>query len=188
MKQKQKEKELGFSLIETMIALVVMLIGILGAMAAISYGVMSMQESEKRSLSKEYARSTMETIFSMRDLAAFDTLDASATYSFNAMQIKNGSNGGVFLDGWNPIRESPGADGIFGTDDDACFAGGTCVVGTTINSSKVISGFERKIEVYDIPENGVVKKRRITVRIRFNVGRLQREETESTIVADLPVG
>lgn len=185
---KDKVKESGFSLVETIIALVVLLVGILAAMSAISFGIMSVQESEKRSLSKEYARSTMETIFSMRDLAAFDTLNAAQTYHWEAMQIKVGSNGGVFLDGWLPIRESPGADGLYGTADDACAAGGNCVVGGTTNSSAVVSGFERKIEIYDIAENGVVRKRRITVRIRYSVGLLQREETESTIVANLPVG
>lgn len=184
---KKRNKERGFSLVETIIALVVMLIGILAAMSAMSFGIMSVQESEKRSLSKEYARSTMETIFSMRDLAAFDTLNAAQTYHWEAMQIKVGSNGGVYLDGWTPIRESPGADGLFGTADDACQAGGACVVGGTTNNSAVINGFERKLEIFDITENGVVRKRRITVRIRYYVGLLAREEVESTIIANLPV-
>lgn len=183
-----KHKESGFSLLETLAALVVLLVGILGAMTALAYGVMAMQESEKRSLAKEYARSTMETIFSMRDLAAFDSANPASTYNFNAMQIAAGSNGGVFLDNWNPIRESPGADGIYGTADDACAGTGSCTANGTTNSSPVVSGFTRKIEVADISENGNVRKRRITVRISYTVGRLSREESESTIVADLPVG
>lgn len=185
---KQKDKSSGFSLVETIIALVVLLVGILAAMSAISFGIMSVRESEKRTLSKEYARSTMETIFSMRDLAAFDTLNAAQTYHWEAMQIKVGSNGGVFIDGWNPIRENPGADGLYGTADDVCQTGTVCVVGGKTNNSAEVIGFERKIEIFDIAENGIVRKRRITVRIRYAVGLLQREETESTIVANLPVG
>lgn len=183
-----KHKESGFSLLETLAALVVILVGILGAMTAISYGVLSMQESEKRSMAKEYARSTMETIFSMRDLAAFDTANPASTYNFDAMQIVAAGGAGVILDGWNPIRESPGADGIYGTADDACTAGSSCTVGGKTNSSAVAAGFDRKIEIFDITEYGNVMKRRITVRVRYNVGKLTREESESTIVADLPVG
>jgi prepilin-type N-terminal cleavage/methylation domain-containing protein len=185
---KQKEKEYGFSLVETIIALVVLLVGLLGAMSAISWGILYMQESEKRTLSKEYARSTMETIFSMRDLAAFDPQVGGVAYNWDATQIKTGSNAGVFLDGWNPIRESAGADGIYGTADDACAATSPCLVGTTTNNSPVVKGYDRMIEIFDITENGVVNKRRITVHIRYWVGSSQREETESTIVADLPTG
>jgi prepilin-type N-terminal cleavage/methylation domain-containing protein len=184
---KQEKNESGFSLIETIIALVILLIGILGTMQAISFGILSMQESEKRALSKEAARSTMETIFSIRDLQAFDP-QTGEPYNWNAIQVSSGGNGGIFLSGWNPIRENPGDDGIFGTADDACVSTGNCVVGTYTNTSAVVQGFERKVEIFDITENGVVRKRQITVRVRYFVGQLQREEAESTIVANLPVG
>jgi prepilin-type N-terminal cleavage/methylation domain-containing protein len=183
---KQIKKESGFSLIETIMALVILLIGILSTMTAISFSVLSMQESEKRVLSKEIARSTMETIFSIRDLLAFDP-QVGDVYNWNAIQVLSGSNGGIFLSGWNPVRENPGDDGIFGTADDACAAANACVVGTYTNSSAVIPGYERQIEVFDITENGVVRKRRITVSVRYFVGQLQRTEVESTIVANLPV-
>ena len=172
---------------ETIIALVVLLIGILSALGAISYGVLSMQESEKRVFAKEVARSTMETIFSIRDLQAFDP-QTGEVYNWSTIQVNNGSNGGIFLDGWKPIRENPGDDGIFGTADDACAAGNPCVVGTYTNNSAIVPGLERKIEVYDITENNVVRKRRIAVRVRYYVGQLLREEVESTIVANLPIG
>lgn len=184
---KQRKNESGFSLIETIIALVVLLIGILASMTAISYGVLSMQEAEKRSLAKEAARSTMETVFSIRDMQAFDP-QTGYPYDWNTIQISNGSNTGVFLDGWTPIRENPGDDGIFGTADDACSGTGSCTVGAYTNTSAIVTGLERKIEIYDIVENNVVRKRRITVRIRYYVGRLAREEAESTILANLPIG
>ncbi len=184
---KSNKNDSGFSLIETIAALVILMIGILSTISALSFGILSMQESEKRTMSKEVARSTMETIFSIRDMLAFDPKKVGTIYSWGAIQVKNGSNTGIFLDGWNPVRESPGTDGIYGTADDACAAVAPCVVGTTVNNSAVMDGYERKIEIYDITENGVVRKRRITVRIRYFVGKLQREETQSTIVADLPV-
>jgi type II secretory pathway pseudopilin PulG len=183
---KQGKFEAGFSLVETIIALVILLVGILSTFTAISFGVLSMQESEKRSLAKEVARSTMETIFSIRDLQAFDP-QTGESYSWNTIQNTSGANGGVFLNGWTPIRENPGDDGIFGTADDSCAAPNPCVVSGYTNNSAIISGLQRKIEVADLVENNVVRKRQITVRVRYFVGQLQREETEATIVANLPV-
>lgn len=184
MNQKQKEK--GFSLIETMIALVILLVGILATLQAISFGMLYVQDIEKRGMGKEIARSTMETIFSIRDLQAFDP-QVGETYNWNTIQVLSGSNGGIFLDGWKPVRENPGDDGIFGTADDACAANIQCVVGTYTNTSPVVQGYERRVEIFDITENGVVRKRRIDVRVRYFVGRLQKEVVESTIVANLPV-
>lgn len=180
------QKETGFSLIETIIALIILLVGILATLQAISYGMLYVQESEKRGIAKEIARSTMETIFSIRDLQAFDP-QVGETYNWNAIQVRNGTNGGIFVADWKPIRENPGDDGIFGTDDDACAAGTSCVVGGYTNNSAVMSGYERKIEIFDITENGNVRKRRIDVRVRYYVGSLLKESVESTIVANLPV-
>jgi Tfp pilus assembly protein PilV len=180
------KKEEGFSLVETIIALVVLLVGILSSIQAISFGMLYTQEMEKRGMAKEIARSTMETIFSIRDLQAFDP-QVGEIYNWNTIQVSNGTNGGIFLDGWKPIRENPGDDGIFGTADDACAANISCVVGGYTNSSPVVQGYERKIEIFDITENGVVRKRRIDVRVRYFVGRLLKESVESTIVANLPV-
>ena len=183
---KQKQNENGFSLIETMIALAILLVGILSSLQAISFGMLYVQEIEKRGSAKEIARSTMETIFSIRDLQAFDPQNGQV-YNWNTIQVLNGSNGGIFTDGWNPVRENPGNDGIFGTADDTCAANVSCIVGGYTNSSPVVSGYERKIEISDITENGVVRKRRIDVRVRYYVGRLLKESVESTIVANLPV-
>lgn len=184
---KGEKKNKGFSLIEVLIAMVILLVGILATLSALSFGILSMESSEKRSISKEAARSTMETVFSMRDLLAFDAQVGGTTYNWDAIQIKNGNNGGIFLDGWRPIRESPGADGIFGTDDDSCAAGASCGSGANVNNSAVTPGYERKIEISDITENGVVRKRIMTVRIKYFVGQLLTEEVESTILANYPL-
>ncbi|HNQ14199.1 MAG TPA: prepilin-type N-terminal cleavage/methylation domain-containing protein [Pyrinomonadaceae bacterium] len=184
---KINESEQGFSLIETIIALVILLIGIMATLSAMTYAVFSVQESEKRTVSKEVVRSTMETVFSVRDLLAFDAGDSGGTYNWNALQNSIGNNGGVFMTEWRPVRQSPGDDGIFGTADDACDAIASCVVNGTTNSSPVVPGIERKILVTDIVENGAVRKRHIEVKVRYFVGRIAREETQSTIIAKLPV-
>lgn len=184
----RKENEKGFSLIETVIALVILTVGILTVLAAISFSWRLIQESEKATFSKEQARSTMETIFSVRDLKLYDTagpVDEEALWRM--IQVKRANNGGVFLDEWNPIRENPGIDGIYGTADDACPGNGNCTVGAYVNNSKILDGYEQKVEIADINENGVVRKRLITVRIRYMVGSQMREMSESTIMATFEV-
>lgn len=180
-------KESGFSLIETIIAMIILTVGILATISAISFSLLYIQESEKITFAKEYARSTMETIFSIRDLELFDDNVADGTYNWNTIVVKTDTNSGIFLKDWNPIRENPGADGIFGTADDACSATAACVVGGVTNNSPVVEGYQRKIEVTDISENGIVRKRYIVVRVRYVSGQQQREVTESTILANLPV-
>lgn len=180
-------KESGFSLIETIIALVILMVGILATLSAISFSIFYVQESEKVTFAKEYARSTMETIFSIRDLQLFDSNIADGTYKWDRIVMKSDNNSGIFLSGWNPIRENPGADGIYGTSDDACSGAGACVVGGTTNNSAVVPDYQRKIEITDINENGIVRKRYIVVRVRYWVGIKEREITESTIIANLPV-
>lgn len=183
----RNKNEQGFSLGETICAILIMTIGILAVLAAMSYAIRAVQESEYVTFSKENARSTMETVFSVRDLQLFDTNGAESTYNWDTILVKNADNAGIFLDGWTPIRESPGLDGIFGTADDACPADENCTVGDYINDSPVVDGYQRKIEITDIVQNGTVRKRYIVVRIRYRFGSLEREVVESSIMANLPV-
>jgi type II secretory pathway pseudopilin PulG len=182
---RQNKKEEGFSLIEVMFAMVIMLVGILGSLAAITSSIYSMQGSEKRTISKEIVRSSMETIFSIRDLLAFDAQVGGAQYNWTALQ--GTTNSGIFLEGWTPIRENPGVDGIFGTADDACSLPNPCVVNGVTNNSPIVNGYERRIDIQDVSENGVVRKRIFTLRVRYFVGNLQREARQSTIIANLPI-
>ena len=183
----RKQQENGFSLIETIIALIVLTVGILATVSAITYSLYVVRESEKITFAKEHARSTMETIFSIRDLQLFDPQGTTGVFNWETIVINDGGNSGVFLDGWNPIRENPGIDGIYGTADDSCVRTASCTVGSYINNSPVVDDYERKIEITDINQNGVVRKRYIVVRVRYMVGSQQREVTESTILANYPV-
>lgn len=183
----KNNKESGFSLVETMIAMIILMIGILATISALSFSLLYVQESEKNTYAREYARSALETIFSIRDLQLFDADGNNFTYNWDTLVTKTSTNSGIFTDGWTPIRENPGSDGIFGTDDDTCAETGPCGTGATANNSTVVKGFQRKIEITDIVKNGVVRERFVVIRVRFMVGLLLREVKESTIIATLPV-
>lgn len=182
MKSKNTNQE-GFTYIEVMIAIVILTVGILAQLSALSLSMLRASESEQRNAARQLASSTIESIFAARDLG-----NANGISNWTAVNMSNVHADGIFKPDWNPIREDAGQDGIHGTADDACAYGTNCTVGTYTNSSKVVSGFQRKIEITDIVEPGVpvVKKRKLDVKIAYFVGQTPRIETLSTLIADLP--
>ena len=94
----------------------------------------------------------------------------------------NGVNRGIFETDFRPIRQAPGDDGIIGTADDACADEGSC--GT--NSSPIVPGFSRKIEIVDIPSTDytTIRQRNVLVTVRYQANGRTLEETMKTIVTD----
>lgn len=178
----ERKSEQGFTYIEVMCAIVILMVGILAQLSAISLSMLRQRESEKQTGARQLANSTLESIFAARDLGNTGGLPNFAAINNKATATPDG----IFLTGWNPVREDAGDDGIHGTADDACAATAPCQVGAYTNNSPVSTDFERRIVITDITEAGRVKKRRVEVTVRFYVGRLQREQTLATIVADLP--
>lgn len=99
-------KERGFTLIEVMVAMVVMAIGILSLASIFTQGLKSSNQSQVQYIAQQKAQEAMESIFTARDTRLLTT-----------NQINNVSNGGIFMDGPQPLL-APGPDGLFGTADD----------------------------------------------------------------------
>lgn len=175
----KKNGEAGFSYVETIISMVILTVGLLAAMSAMTFALLYAQISEKKTQAKEVAGSILENVFAIRDIQSQGGLALSG---WDAVQIKQGTNPGIFIGGWYPVRDAPGADGIYGTTDDSCAVGGTC------STAAVVPGYERNIAINDIVENGVVRKRRITVTVRYrSTGGGYLQESLSTIIANLPI-
>ena len=172
----------GFTYIEVMCAIVILMVGILAQLSAITLSMFRQRESEKQTTARQLASSTLESIFAARDLG-----NSGGISSFNTINNTNVNSAGIFLAGWNPIRENAGNDGIHGTADDACAINTACQVGSYTNNSAAMTDFERQIIITDISSgSSTVKKRRVEVNIRFYVGRLLRQQSTATIMADLP--
>jgi type II secretory pathway pseudopilin PulG len=183
MKMPEK-KQGGFTYLEVMISIVILTVGITAQLSALSLSMVRARSTEERNTARQVASSTIESVFASRDIGS-----ASGISNWDAINTKDiDPVNGVFEAGWRPIRVDAGKDGLQGTEDDACAGTGACTVGMYSNTSLVLKGFERKVEVSDIIEPGVirVRKRRITVKIKYFIGQLQTEESLSTIVADLP--
>ncbi len=96
----------GFSLVEVMIALFILSAGLLPLAGMFAMSVQRMTASTPMLIAREKAREAIESVH-----AARDTGEASwAT-------IRNVADGGVFLDGEQPISD-PGSDGLVNTADD----------------------------------------------------------------------
>lgn len=175
--------EEGFTYIEIIFSIIVMTIGILACLSAISYAMLREQEAESRNTARQITSSALESIFAARDLRNNNVLN-----NWTALNNDNASTPGIFVSGWTPIRENAGIDGIQGTADDACTSGTNCQVGAYTNNSRQIDGFQRRILFSDVVETGVprIRKRKIEVTVRYTAGQLTREETVTTIIADLP--
>ena len=66
------KNEKGFSYIDTMIGLVILLVGILALAAAVTTSVIRSREGEQQLIAKQLANSTLESIFSARDIRLND--------------------------------------------------------------------------------------------------------------------
>ncbi len=98
--------ERGFSLVEVIVATMVLAIGVLPLVGIFAMGVQQMGASTPMMLAREKAREAIESVH-----AARDTGEASwAT-------IRNAAQGGVFLDAAIAIK-NPGPDGLVNTADD----------------------------------------------------------------------
>lgn len=183
-----KNNENGFTVIEVIIAILIMTIGILSLLSAISYAALREREAEQRNTARQLNNAAMESIFATRDLQQLNPSVGIITALNNWNAVANfdaaSSPQGIFLTGYNPIREDSGRDGIEGTADDACY-GISCVVGAYTNASPVIKGYEREIIITNIFEGAstVSNRRKVVINVRYFAGQIQRIETSSTIIS-----
>lgn len=148
--------ESGFTLIELMIATVVMTIGLLALMASFATAIRATASAQEDLIARHKALDAMESIYTARN---------SEQEPFSA--INNVAAGGIFLSGAQPLL-CAGPDGIVGTADDvactapdtgaACPGGVECLVlpgpdgilGTADDITESLSNFTRTITFYPV--------------------------------------
>jgi prepilin-type N-terminal cleavage/methylation domain-containing protein len=96
----------GFTLIEVMIAIVIMTVGILALMATFGTAIAATESAQLDLIARHKALDAMESIYTARN---------SQQVPFASLQ--NQANGGIFLGGPQPLI-CAGNDGLVGTGDD----------------------------------------------------------------------
>lgn len=169
MKNDRHTSQRGFSYVDVMIAMVLLLVGILTLAAALTAALVKTTAGENQLKAKALASTVLENIMSAR----FIKIGGNA-YTFDAIQ-NVGSGPGIFVVGDQPVYLSTGSDGIFATADD---------------TGEVESGYTRRVEIVDVnnplrptPPNPITE-RRITVTITYTERGFQRTESVSTSVAN----
>jgi prepilin-type N-terminal cleavage/methylation domain-containing protein len=165
----------GFTLLEVMIAIVVMTVGMLAVIASFAVAISATESAQEDLVARHKALDAMESIYTARN---------SQQLPFSSLQ--NVAAGGIFLPGALPLL-CAGPDGIVGTADDvactapdtgaACPGGVECLVlpgpdgilGTPDDVVQSLSNFTRSITFYpvDLPaaQGGGVNQNLIGVTI-----------------------
>ncbi len=183
----------GFTYIEVIISIVILTIGILGAISAMTAAVVTAYGNEDRVQAKQIVHQTLESIFTAKDVPR-----PGATVGWHS--IGNiGSNvdpdpgvaRGIFVTGFQPVHQSAGPDGLMGTADDACGLADCVINSVVVNNSPILTDFERQIVITDIddPERPVssgyeIKQRQVVVTVRYRLNRLWLQESATTFVTD----
>jgi prepilin-type N-terminal cleavage/methylation domain-containing protein len=178
----------GFSLIETMIAIVVLSVGVLGLAAMLASNLTFMGSSQYDYIAQQKAAEAVESIFTARDLG-------QATWSTICNVGSSVCTGGIFVVGAQPLCDG-GADQILGTADDyngtACAGQADAIIlpgsSGTYNSSPtrvILSttyGFRRTITISAV--TGVSNLRQITVLVTYSTGKYQGQYTLNTTISN----
>jgi len=102
----RRKTEEGFTLIEVMIAIVVMAVGLLAVIASFATAISATQSAEEDLIARQKVLDAFESIYTARNAQQIPFLS-----------VANVSNGGIFLDGAQPLK-CAGPDGLVGTADD----------------------------------------------------------------------
>lgn len=169
----------GFTYIEVLIAIMILMVGILAMAAGISGGVIMSRGQEQQLQAKQLAASAMEAIMSAKETDPTRLgWNAVGNVGTNIDPI-TGTPKGVFVTGVQDILSDAGPDGVSGTADD---------------TGAVIPNFRREIIIQDIcdtdrpsancptPGPNPVMIRSVSVNITYYVGSLPRTENVTTIL------
>ncbi len=155
----------GFSLLEVMISIAVLTIGLTALLGLFATSLATMSLAQKDLIAKQKAEDALESIYSARN---------TGQTSFDSVQ--NVSNGGVFLDGLQPLLNQ-GPDGLLGTADDdttkpdeLVLPGPDGLLGTGDDIHVPLTDFKRQIVIAPVFRVGAVLNpdlRQVTVTVQY---------------------
>ena len=140
--------ERGFSLIEVIISIAILMIGLLALVGTFGLALASTANSQEDLVAKQKAMEAVESLYTARNT---QQLGFGAIANINAA-------GGIFKIGFQPLLAA-GPDGLVGTNDDtnypACPGGVECInlpgpdgiLGTSDDTQMSLSNFERQITI-----------------------------------------
>jgi len=154
--------ERGFSMLEMVVAMVILTIGLLGVASAIGYSMMVSNKGRGLTNSKMLIVSILEQMETLRNTRELSFDEISNTQAAESTFTGFPYDPAVF----RPVSKEPGRDGVFGTADDLWGA-----TGSTDDMTKALPGVARQIQIIAFPSNPYLKKIRVTLRYTTGDGR-----------------
>lgn len=176
--------ESGFSYIDVMIAIVILMVGVLALMSGMGGAVLQARSQEQQMVAKQVAASTMESIMSVKETDP-DRLGwkAIGNVGSNPDPI-SGVPQGVFVVGMQDVHVGAGPDEILGTADDD-----NVTVPNLQREITIIDECDPDAPSYNCPTPGTnpVKFRNVRVDVRYFVGAVPRTESLQTVLTDYAI-
>ena len=181
----RKIAERGFSLIEVMISIAILMVALLALVGVFGVAVASTANSQEDMVAKQKAMEAVESIYTARN---------TQQLGFAAIANTNAA-GGIFNQGYQPLLAA-GADGLVGTNDDTnypgCPGGVECInlpgpdgiLGTSDDVQLSLQNFQRQITITSVLQaDGTPNPnlKQVQVDVRYTKGGSSRTRTYTTI-------
>jgi type II secretory pathway pseudopilin PulG len=169
--RKKLHSESGVTILEMVVAMLVLTVGLLGLAASIGYAVTVSNRGRNLTNSKLLVVSLLEQMETLRNTEQL-------TFGQIANQGQVDNTGGTrnfpgFPTVFQPLSINPGPDGIFGTDDDLINPGPDNIYGTAddfIDNTWGVPGYQRQISITNLSAN--LKRIQVTLRYPDSAGQL----------------
>jgi prepilin-type N-terminal cleavage/methylation domain-containing protein len=167
IRRRAGKREGGFSLIEVLIAMVVLTVGLVSLLSVFGLAMAATQTSQQDMIAKQLANESLESIMTARN---------SSQLAWDQLQnVGQGDGNGIFVTGLKPMN-LPGADGIYGTTDDSGTRqqlhdpGPDGIFGNSDDVYIPLVGYQRQIQFSDVQDqngNTIGTVRGITITVQY---------------------
>jgi type II secretory pathway pseudopilin PulG len=170
----------GFSLIEVLIATLILTVGLLSLVGVAAVGVQRVGQSSPMLIAREEAREAIESVHTARD-----------TGEITWAKINNVAAGGVFLAGPQSLKFA-GVDGLMNTADDGAIetirtAGHDNILNNADDVIMPLTNYTREIAITPLNYDGTgtvnPNLRQIQVIVRYEVNAIWQTYTITTYIS-----
>ena len=165
-----RQGDRGFTLLEMVIAINILMVGLLGLAGAIGYALMATNHGRSITNTKLLVASMLEQMETLRDTGSL-TFGQIA----NPADVDNTGADAPFAGfptGFQPVSTEPGPDGIFGTCDDLSVSpgpdGAYCTSDDVTDQTRAVTGVTRQIAISLLPGSTSLKRVEVTVNYWVN--------------------
>jgi prepilin-type N-terminal cleavage/methylation domain-containing protein len=168
---KGRRAQAGFTLLEMIVAMVVMMVGLIALAQTIGFALVASNKGRNVTNSKLLVVSILEQMETLRNAKqlTFDQIanvgnvnNANATQNFAGFPLDFGAG---YPAGFGPVSINPGPDGIYGTADDLTDAGPDGIYGTADdyqNPALARTGYIRQIVITSLSSD--LKRIQVTLK------------------------